>query len=262
MKKNLCIFIFMVFLLLPLKAQAQSNITSISTTSTAIGMRYLSGTDIRTKVRVASGSINYDYDLFGRKNYEYFPLQLGKGDYIITIFENIIDSKYRITETQSFKDIVNNLMDVFKASIQTVNWNKDMLVIKKAKELVLNKKTDKDKVSAIYTYIVGTFKYDYNKINGLKSTYVPNIELIYKDKKGICYDYAAVFAAMCRSQNIPTKLIKGYTTVVKEYHAWNEIFINNSWQVIDTTFDSVYKAAGRKTTMYKDKKLYTKSKEY
>ena len=139
-----------------------------------------------------------------------------------------------------------------------------MDIIKKAGELTRNLKTDKEKVIAIYNFVVDTFSYDYDKINNINTMYVPDIEKIYIDKKGICYDYSAVFAAMLRSQNIPAKLIKGYSDLVKGYHAWNEVYLldENRWIVIDTTYDSVLKKNNMKFNMEKSQEKYKAAREY
>lgn len=230
----------------------------------AVGARYIPSAQKRVKTRVQNNVDKYDYDLFGRESFEYFPLQLGDGDYKIAIFENVIANRYRQVKAQSIKATIKNVLDVFKASVQTVNWNPDMEIIKKAGELTKDLQTDKEKIVVIYNYVVDSFSYDYEKINNINATYVPNIDKIFQDKKGICYDYSAVLAAMLRSQNIPSKLIKGYSDLVNGYHAWNEVYLayENRWIVIDTTYDSVLKKSNMKFGMEKDRAKYKASREY
>ena len=68
-----------------------------------------------------------------------------------------------------------------------------------------------------------------------------------KEKKGICFDYAALMAAMLRSQRIPTKLEFGYAG--DAYHAWVTTYIEDEgwingiikfdgvdWTLMDPTF--------------------------
>ena len=229
-----------------------------------VGARYIPSAPKRVKTRVQNSVDKYDYDLFGRENFEYFPLQLGDGEYKVSIFENVTGNRYRQVKVQSIDAKINNPFDVFRASVQTVNWNSDMDVIIKAQELTRDLKTDKEKVTAIYSFVIDAFGYDYDKIKSVDSTYVPDIEKIYNDKKGICYDYSAVFAAMLRSQNIPAKLVKGYSDLVNGYHAWNEVYISdeNRWMVIDTTYDSVLKKNNMKFVMEKNKKNYKTAREY
>lgn len=232
--------------------------------SGSVGARYTPIEEKRIKTRVQKAEDKYDYDLFGRDKYEYFPLQLGQGDYKISIFENVTDNRYRQVKAQNIKAEIKDPLDVFRGSVQTVSWDSEMSIIEKASELTENLKTDKAKITAIYNFVLNTFSYDYDKINTIDTTYVPDIEKVYKDQMGICYDYAAVFAAMLRSQNIPAKLMKGYSDLVKEYHAWNEVYLahEDRWIVIDTTYDSVRKKSNKKYTMEKDSKKYKAIREF
>jgi len=91
--------------------------------------------------------------------------------------------------------------------------------------------------------------------------YLPDIEKTYLEETGICYDYAALFAAMLRSIGIPTKLVKGYSKENPEvYHAWNEVLINGTWIVVDTTLDA--SEPKDKTQMSKTSSDYLKVYEY
>jgi transglutaminase-like putative cysteine protease len=229
-----------------------------------VGARYVPKVETRTKTRVQNSKDKYDYDLFGREDFEYFPLQMGNGEYKIAIFENVSDNRYRQVKQKNIKADIKDDLSVYTASIQNIRWDRDMAVIKKADELCKNLKTDMQKIEAIYNYVVSTLSYDYEKIKKIENTYVPDIEQVVKDKKGICYDYSALFAAMLRSQNIPTKLMKGYSDNVKEYHAWNEVYIASEkrWMVVDTTYDSVMKQNKKPYKMEKDKAQYKANREY
>ena len=52
-----------------------------------------------------------------------------------------------------------------------------------ANELVKGLTSDKDKVEAIYLYIVSNIKYDYEKINTVDSRYIPDVEVRLSLKK-------------------------------------------------------------------------------
>ncbi len=244
--------------------QTNENFDTTKTGQGSVGTRYIPLEDKRVKTRVQNADLKYDYDLFGRDYFEYFPLQLGNGEYKVSVFENITDNRYRQVKVKSITAEIKNPLDVFTTSVQTVNWNPEMEIIKKAAELTKGLKTDKQKILAIYNFVIDTFSYDYDKINNIELTYVPDIEKIYKEKNGICYDYSAVLAAMLRSQNIPTKLIKGYSDLVKGYHAWNEVYLadEDRWMVIDSTYDSGLKKKNKKFNMEKDSSKYHGTKEY
>ncbi|MCX7772136.1 MAG: transglutaminase-like domain-containing protein [Clostridia bacterium] len=245
-------------------AQTAAEFDEANVGAGTIGARYVPENGARVKTRVQKGETPYDYDLFARTFFEYFPLQLGDGDYKLIIFENIIGDRYRAVKSEQIKVSLKDPLEVFKASVQMINWNRDMEVIKKADELCRGLKTDKEKIEVIHRYVIDSVSYDYEKIKKIDRTYVPDIEKTIKDGKGICYDYASVLAAMLRSQNIPTKLIKGYSDYVKEYHAWNEVYLYDEkrWMVVDPTYDSVMKKAGKTYKLEKDKTKYKPNREY
>ena len=111
-------------------------------------------------------------------------------------------------------------------------------VCKKAAELCKDAKTDMDKVTAIYNYIAGHYTYDTKLASditsGKVSKYIPDTAATLNSNKGICYDLASLFAAMCRSQDIPCTLTKGYAG--SSYHAWNKVNISGNWYQIDMTY--------------------------
>ncbi|MBQ2868224.1 MAG: transglutaminase domain-containing protein, partial [Firmicutes bacterium] len=72
---------------------------------------------------------------------------------------------------------------------------------------------------------------------------------VLEEKKGICFDYAAMMTAMLRSQDVPCKLVVGYAGTA--YHAWINVWTEESgwidavvffdgktWQRMDPTFAS------------------------
>jgi transglutaminase/protease-like cytokinesis protein 3 len=67
---------------------------------------------------------------------------------------------------------------------------------------------------------------------------------------------------MLRSEGIHTKLLKGYKSDMKEYHAWNEVLIDGNWVTIDTTYDAALNNLKNKPSMYKNSNEYTKQREY
>ncbi|MDL2235768.1 transglutaminase-like domain-containing protein [Christensenellaceae bacterium OttesenSCG-928-L17] len=117
----------------------------------------------------------------------------------------------------------------------------------KAEELTSGKKTTEEKAMAIYSYIVKNFSYDYNLYNKIVTKkvtrYTPNPNKILPSKVGICYDIASLYAAMCRSVGIPTKMIKGNAKIVGGYHAWNAVYddATGKWISMDLTVDMCYK---------------------
>lgn len=210
--------------------------------------------DKQLAVVVEKGEKREQYIL--SKNNTSIPLQLGDGAYLIKTLEHKEGTTYKVVDKTSINVKLINKNSVYLQSIQQINFDKEQPVIKKANELTKGFKTDQAKLARIYTYVISNIVYDYDKVDKLTNTYLPSINDTFATNKGICYDYASMMAGMLRSQGIPTKLVKGYSNNVDEYHAWNEVYINGQWRIIDTTADATYYEHRMDFNMYKSSKDY------
>jgi len=211
---------------------------------------------------VEKEGVKYTYPLVDM-DVNQFPLQMGNGSYSVRVMQNTEGNKYKEISKLNVDLNLTDSKEVYLNSIQDIEWNATQATILKAKELTKGLTTDSQKVTAIYNYITKNFKYDYTKAKTVASGYFPNVETIFALKKGICYDYASVFAAMLRSVDIPTKLIKGYATPTgTTYHAWNEVYLDGVWKTIDTTVDAGFIQAGKKVAMFKSTSDYKVEKQY
>lgn len=212
------------------------------------------------RVMIVKGDQKITYPFFADGRVEAFPLQLGNGTYTVGLLKNVGDKRYVYVEQ---KKVELNLKDpnvVYLNSVQNVKWqSKDAPIVYGSKLLDKIKKPE-DKLNKIYGFMVDSVKYDYEKISGLTTEYVPNINDTYKSLTGICYDYSALLASIQRSQGVPTRLVKGYSKFVEGYHAWNEVYIDGKWIIIDSTVDATSK--GSKIQMAKSSKDYTKVYDY
>lgn len=242
------------------EATAWLNTTELS--NGVVGVQYAVNAKVKTKVMITKGTEKYTYNLSAAKKVEQFPLQLGNGDYTITLLENTTGNQYKVVKKEVVKLDLKDSKVVYLNSIQNVSWTDSSSAIVKAKELTKGKTTDNEKVKAIYEYIITNINYDYDLAANLSTDYLPSIDRTLTSKKDICYGYAALFAAMLRSLDIPTKLVMGNTSYVKEYHAWNEVMLNGKWVVIDTTVDAGLKKGNKKFELVKDATKYTAAKQY
>lgn len=224
----------------------------------------------RLKFQVVCGDVVYNYDLPGDGTPTIYPLQSGSGSYKLRVMKNIQDQQY--VELWSEKVDVQ-LADEFQPYLrpsQLVSYSADSACVAKARQLAQGCASDADYVSAVYDYLTQNVVYDYDKANSVQSGYLPDPDETLSTGKGICFDYAALAAAMLRSGGVPTKLIMGYVggTI---YHAWNEIYLQDQgwvkveirlsaqqWQRIDTTFA----ATGADTAFLTDDANYVKQKTY
>jgi hypothetical protein len=221
--KKIVFIIFTIFITITTSAYTPN--TKILVNNNCIQVDYPNNEKIKL---VISKDMSYTYDV--NSSEDKFPLQMGKGKYKIKIFKNIKEDIYRLTYMQNI--IVENNENIFLQSIQNINWDNNMSAIQKAHE-INNRFSINDTIDKIY-YMILNMDYDLEKAKNVQYGYIPNIEETYIQRKGICYDKASLFAAMLRSINIPTKMVTGYYDN-GSYHAWNEVYINNKWIIVDTT---------------------------
>ncbi|MNC50185.1 Transglutaminase-like superfamily protein [compost metagenome] len=157
---------------------------------------------------------------------------------------------------------LSNANVVYLSSVQNVKWSFSDKSVLKAKQLTQGLTTDEAKVKAIYNYIVANVKYDNLLAATVTQDYIPKSDTTLLTKKGICYDYASLFATMLRSEGIPTKLVMGNTSYVSTYHAWNEVLLNGKWVTIDTTVDAGLAKSSKETALIKVPSKYSAAKFY
>jgi transglutaminase-like putative cysteine protease len=231
-------------------ANAKAKVDASNTKDGYVMVAYIGTTQNRLKVRVAGPSgIVYTYDLNRNGQYEVFPLSDGNGKYTVGVYENTSGNKYALAFSTPVTVMLTDEYEPFLRPNQYVNYTANSQVVKKAAELTADKKTDLDKIAAIYDFTVTNLTYDKQKAQTVQSGYIPNVDTVLAEKKGICFDYAALMTAMLRSQGIPAKLVIGYAGDV--YHAWintyvpekgwiegNIFFDGTAWKLMDPTFAS------------------------
>lgn len=220
--------------------------------------------NLKLKVMIQKGDLKYTYNLKSTGTYFNFPLQMGDGNYTVKIYEHVTGTKYKVIYTESKTVDILDENAVYLLSSQQVNWDKNDRAVILASKLTEKKFSQKDKILSIYEYVIRHVDYDYEKIKTLSYDYIPQADAVLEDGKGICYDYAVLLAVMLRSQGIPTKLIKGYSTFTSEYHAWNEIYLaqENRWIIVDPTNDAYMVDHNKPYVLEKSRTDYTTQFEY
>lgn len=206
----------------------------------------------RLKMQVIKGSQTYNYDLNNGGRSERFALQMGNGSYTLRVMKNVGGSRYAKVESKTVNVNLKSQFAPFLVSNQYVSYSNSSNAVSTAKKLVSGQKTRIAKVEKIYNYVTKNIKYDVSKASNVRSGYVSNVDATLRSKKGICLDYAALMAAMLRSQGIPTKMVTGYVSPNNAYHAWVEVYLTdkgwvnvnqiyfggNTWKLMDPTFAS------------------------
>lgn len=122
-----------------------------------------------------------------------------------------------------------------------------------SKEISSDFKSDSNKIRAFYIYIVNNINYDISlskrlwrpkSQSDMDSIILSEVNNCVKTKKGICWDYSALFQKLCFYQGIEVEQIGGtnrYTEIMPENkignHSWNVLVINGKRKFIDCTFE-------------------------
>jgi len=255
----LIITILMLVLALATTAFAETLNVEVNEADATVEINTGSTDYSKFKAIVEKDDVEYIYNLVS--GVETLPLQMGSGEYTISLLGSNDGRRFRLLT----KEIINVTVeenDVFLSASQTVNWNDESEVAILAKELTEDAETDREKLEAIHNYVINNVSYDYEKANSLPKGYIPNADATLAEGLGICYDFAAITASMLRSVDVPTKLVKGYSSYTPVYHAWNEVLIDGEWVVVDASTDSIFVDYNVSVSLEKDASDYLASKVY
>jgi hypothetical protein len=129
-------------------------------------------------------------------------------------------------------------------------------IIGLASSITAGMQNDYEKVKAIHEWVSGNIWYDKDMAANSRNADV-TVKFTLNNKRGICYSYAGLTAALLGAIGIPAKIVTGYALGATgsdpavffdvsdntESHAWNEVYVDGRWVITDVTWDSrnVYK---------------------
>lgn len=118
-------------------------------------------------------------------------------------------------------------------------------------------KTDSEKVRGLYYWVTENIAYDYKMLRngippiygGYDAYYDFMITRTLQKKKGVCGQYAMLFAELCKYARIRCVVVEGWGLQTPYYplgilaedvsnHAWNAVRINGNWYLLDLTWAS------------------------
>lgn len=157
---------------------------------------------------------------------------------------NINTNKYYLI-SQKTSSITSNTSNSKTVKDMTYYCNTSLIeslkinsaIKQKAKDLIKGYTTDIWKAYKIYLFVSEYIKYDYARANiifnrGNMCNWKAGAQYAYDTKKGVCFEYATLFAAMAKEIGIKVRLIYG------DQHIWNEIYDSQSkkWVSVDCTW--------------------------
>ncbi|MGI6434531.1 MAG: transglutaminase domain-containing protein [Syntrophomonadaceae bacterium] len=167
------------------------------------------------------------------------PLRFGPGEYTVWAGDN--SSRF----DGSIRFLVHNQDSGDTRFVSASNYidSNDERIVALAEELNLSGQNDREKVQIIHDWIAANISYD------CEAYFQHQVELNYassilEQRKGLCRDFAFLFAALSRHSGVPCKVVYGQAiddyTGQSALHAWNEVFIDGEWQCVDVTWDAGY----------------------
>ncbi len=154
------------------------------------------------------------------------------------MLENVSEDMYTLSISQNIEVSLDNEFSPFLYPNQYVWFTSDMKAMDLGRELSEKSGDDLGFVENVYEYVVKNISYDYDKAKNLPLDYIPDIDETLDSGKGICFDYACLMASLLRSQNVPTKLVVGYSG--SAYHAWISVYTEETgWVDNIIEFDGV-----------------------
>ena len=189
-------------------------------------------TSHRLKLRVEKEEKLLTYDLNGEGEYEVFPLQMGSGEYVISLYETIGGKKYSQAGKVSLSvELVNEDIS-FLYPNQYVNYTELSPLVEMAESLEVSG-DEKEAYDAVQDFMSSQFVYDYVRAVTVSAGSLPELDDCYDKRMGICQDLAAVMVGMLRSRGIPSRLVIGYAD--DQYHAWTVTSLGEEEVFFDPT---------------------------
>lgn len=247
--------------------EATTPVVEVDNDNARLMIRYKAndGSGYMVRITAADGSYE-DCTLYAINADEYFPLSKGNGAYEIMVLRVLGNGKAQVAYKTSVTLKAKDKNAAFLSSNYLVNWEGATDAQSYVDQLSGGKqsKGGDTLVDSVYQNIVNMMNYDYSKLGNLYAGYVADIDSTLKTKKGVCNDIATLTAGMLRYSDIPTRVAVGWASSVgdKYTHAWNEIYIDGKWVVVDLTEDATLQKGGHSYKMVKNASDFKAAKYY
>lgn len=113
-------------------------------------------------------------------------------------------------------------------------------IVQQSNAIVTGISGDYEKAAAIYKWVIANIAYDWDYLDayrkGKAASYpvVVEPEEVLEKKITVCDGYSKLTAALLQAQGIPAAYILG--TGNGEDHAWNAVYVNGEWILVDSTW--------------------------
>jgi len=188
-------------------------------------------------------------------------LYSGSGDYQVNVFAS--ESADRDARTYNFvigTEVKNEDRRDTSYLLPSFSLQSDSSeIVEAASQASASAYSDREKALALHDWIAKELAYDFDGYNSNTYADRPFDALsVLKSKVTVCEGYSNLYAALLRAVGIRAKVVygkrfvdgvpadKSYEQICKSEfsrlndHAWNEIYIDNRWVMVDLTRDGGY----------------------
>lgn len=168
-----------------------------------------------------------------------------KYNFRIEIKDGSASFKASVYYADNLKMTANERTDAYALDwYKSGTWASEAAYIKQANIITAGLTDDYSKVKAIHDWVSNNMYYDYSDAT---TTFVEDeygkLELFPGSgvgKRGLCVSYAGVTENLLQAAGFPAKTIGGVTNSLGDVgdHVWNEVYVDNRWVFVDTTWDS------------------------
>lgn len=140
--------------------------------------------------------------------------------------------------------VQKELGSILQRKYEVIDHNIPADIEQAAQEIVKGKTTDEAKAKALYDWVGTRIQYDYGKVDDYEQKGIWHEQTpqnTFDTRKGVCIDYARLYAVMARSQGLDVKVVTGLGYNGQGGygpHAWNEVYVSDteSWIPLDPTW--------------------------
>lgn len=164
------------------------------------------------------------------------------GDYTQTFFIKDGDAFFRLNTSYDKNEKIFKKRYTSKAALWAFtrpyysdDKEKHEIIKQTAEKIVAPGDSDYEKVRKVHDWVANNIWYDLDYFQGrTDTTEIEPIEVL-KSKKTICDGYSRLTMVLLRALGIPARYVKGSAGGL---HAWNEVYVDGRWIIMDTTWDS------------------------
>lgn len=176
------------------------------------------------------------------QGYTVYPLEMGDGAYTAKVFLNLEGMNYESVLETAFELKIEHEEYRYLIPNHRVPYEAESSVAELARTLRIGAQTEAELVADAASWIVGNISYTGGPAAPEDEAAAPDLERVLAEKEGMCADFAALFAALLRINQIPCKVVFGMVETPEGpvYHAWNlalpqDAQDDGQWLLYDTT---------------------------